>query len=139
MTRILEDLASHFSFREVNVKLTARLPIAVAGKSAGRPAIGEIVWQRQIIGPRQHAARVPAEFVAEGNSTMAAISRSGELRRAKPTCLHANFVEPDEFLRLLLSRRVLVRSDRSEGNIRGLLEPTTGQHFLIEHVRLLHR
>jgi hypothetical protein len=119
--------------------VTARLPIAVAGESAGRPAIGAIVCQQQIIGPRQHAVHAPAEFVAEGNSTMAAISGSGELRRAKQTCVHANFVEPDEFLRLLLSRRVLVRSDRSKGNIRGLLEPTTGQHFLIEDVRLLHR
>jgi hypothetical protein len=53
--------------------------------------------------------------------------------------LNSTFVEPDEFLRLLLSRQALVRSDRSEGNIRGLLDPITGRRFVIEQERLLQR
>lgn len=71
---------------------------------------------------------------------MAAIVGHGERRRrAKPVPVQSNFVDPDEFLRLLLSRQVLVRSDPSKGNIRGLLDPITGRQFLIEQERLFQR
>ena len=74
-----------------------------------------------------------------GEVTMAAIRGYGDRRRTMRERLNSTFVEPDEFLRLLLSRRVLVRSDRQEGNIRGLLDPITGRRFVIERERLLQR
>ena len=47
-------------------------------------------------------------------------------------CIQSNFVQPDEFLKLLLSRRVLIRSDATDGSVRGLLDPNTGRRFIVE-------
>jgi hypothetical protein len=44
----------------------------------------------------------------------------------------SQYVPPEEFLRLLLSRRRLVRADGADGQVRGLLDPQTGTRFLIE-------
>jgi hypothetical protein len=49
----------------------------------------------------------------------------------------STFVEPDEFVRLLLSRRVLVRSDAGNRNVQGLLDVNSGRRFLIQKSRLL--
>jgi hypothetical protein len=61
------------------------------------------------------------------------LSRRGMLDRCDA------FVEREEFLRLMLGRRELVRSDSSGGKVRGLLDPTIGQRFLIDRNKLLRR
>ena len=70
---------------------------------------------------------------------MVAIRGYNERRRATRECLHSTFVEADEFVRLLLSRRELVRSDDSDGNVRGLLDLKTGRRFLIVQEKLFLR
>jgi hypothetical protein len=42
------------------------------------------------------------------------------------------FVGPDEFCRLLLSRRNLVRLHQPQPGMRGLLDPDTGKTFVIQ-------
>ena len=49
----------------------------------------------------------------------------------------SSFVQRDEFCRLLLSSRKLVRADEPGGCVRGLLDVTTGTRFLIEQEKLL--
>ena len=52
-------------------------------------------------------------------------------------CIQSKFVEPSEFLSLMLSRRVLVRSDDMGTGTRGLLDPETGSRFIVEYKDLL--
>jgi hypothetical protein len=49
------------------------------------------------------------------------------------------FVERDEFCRLMLSTRRLVRSDEPRLQYRGLMDLDTGARFLIEHEELYAR
>jgi len=51
---------------------------------------------------------------------------------------HADFtyVQREEFCRLLLSTRRMVRSDEPDLNVRGLLDMETGTRFLIEQEKL---
>lgn len=51
----------------------------------------------------------------------------------------ATFVTVSEYLRLLLCRRVLVRSDSCDRKVRGLLDVKTGRRFLIKQEQLLQR
>jgi hypothetical protein len=53
--------------------------------------------------------------------------------------LEGTFVEPDEFCRLLLSVRRMVRSDEPSVNLRGIRDLATGKRFLIEQEKLLSR
>jgi hypothetical protein len=48
----------------------------------------------------------------------------------------SSLVQPNEFLRLLLGRRKLVRSDSMGGTVRGLLDVQTGKRYLIEEEAL---
>ena len=64
------------------------------------------------------------------------LGQTKELRavlRKRPDC---RFVEPAEFCRLLVSNRSLVRSDDSRAELRGLLDPATGEWFLTEEEKL---
>jgi hypothetical protein len=49
----------------------------------------------------------------------------------------ATYVPAEEFRRLLVSSRKMVRSDESGGKIRGLLDVQTGMRFLIARDELL--
>jgi hypothetical protein len=60
-----------------------------------------------------------------------------ERRRSPRESAPATFVEREEFCRMLLSNRKLVRSD--EPAYRGLLDVETGRRFLIERDELLKR
>ena len=51
----------------------------------------------------------------------------------------AIYVQSDEFLSLLVSRRDLVRSDSFGGEVRGLLDRKTGKRVLIEQAKLFPR
>lgn len=57
-------------------------------------------------------------------------------RRAKRESLPGTFVPRDEFCRLLLSSRRMVRSDERDKHICGLLDTETGARFLIEQEKL---
>ena len=70
---------------------------------------------------------------------MHALERYHERRRGKLNRRDATFVQPGEFLRLLLSRQEMVRSDDSGGKIRGLLDRQTGRRYLIEQEKLLRQ
>ena len=50
---------------------------------------------------------------------------------------HARFVEAEQFVNLLVSRKKLIREDDKEAGIRGLFEPATGKSFFIEEEKLL--
>ena len=63
----------------------------------------------------------------------------GDSTRAMHACLDSTYVQAEEFLSLLLSRRELVRSDTLDGEVRGLLDLKTGERFLIEQAKLLAR
>jgi hypothetical protein len=60
-----------------------------------------------------------------------------ERRRALREQPGLTFVQREEFCELLLSNRRLVRSDERSIHIRGLLDPETGERFLIEQERLM--
>lgn len=51
----------------------------------------------------------------------------------------STFVQSEEFLSLLLSRRDVVRVDSPSGEIRGLLDRSTGKRYLIEQSKLMGR
>jgi hypothetical protein len=53
--------------------------------------------------------------------------------------LAGTFVERDEFCRLLLSVRRMVRSDEPAVNLRGLRDLATGKRFFIEREKLFAR
>ena len=48
----------------------------------------------------------------------------------------SRIVAREEFVTLLTSRRRLFRADSKDVGLRGLVEPATGQRFLIEERRL---
>ena len=60
-------------------------------------------------------------------------------RRAMRDCADFTFVQREEFCRLLLSTRRMVRSDEPDLNVRGLLDTETGTRFLIEQEKLFGR
>jgi hypothetical protein len=57
-------------------------------------------------------------------------------RRAMRERSEFTFVQRDEFCRLLLSTRRMVRSDEPDVNVRGLMDVETGARFLIEQEKL---
>jgi hypothetical protein len=57
-------------------------------------------------------------------------------RRAMRDRAEFTYVQREEFCRLLLSTRHLVRSDEPDLNVRGLLDTETGTRFLIEQEKL---
>jgi hypothetical protein len=60
-------------------------------------------------------------------------------RSALRESLGCTFVERDEFCRLLLSVRKMVRSDEPAASLRGLLDLETGERFLIGQEMLFAR
>lgn len=60
-------------------------------------------------------------------------------RRTAGKRSEATFVGRDDFCRLLLSSRRMVRSDEPEHHVRGLLDLETGKRFLIEQESLFER
>jgi hypothetical protein len=60
-------------------------------------------------------------------------------RRTADARHNFTFVEPHEFLKLLLSRREMTRSDECDGKVRGLLDVQTGRRFLIRQDKLVQR
>jgi hypothetical protein len=60
-------------------------------------------------------------------------------RRALRECSESNFVQRDEFCKLLVSFRKMVRSDEPALNVRGPLDLKTGTRFLIEDENLFGR
>jgi len=65
--------------------------------------------------------------------------RDAQRERAKDASDDSTFVQSDEFLSLLLSRRDVVRVDTPDGEIRGLLDRSTGKRYMIEQAKLLAR
>jgi hypothetical protein len=65
--------------------------------------------------------------------------RFAEREREKMASDDAIYVQSDEFLSLLVSRRDLVRSDSFGGEVRGLLDRKTGKRILIEQTKLFTR
>jgi len=59
-----------------------------------------------------------------------------ERRRAMRERSEFTFVQRDEFCRLLLSTRRMVRSDEPDVNVRGLMDTESGARFLIEQEKL---
>jgi hypothetical protein len=47
-----------------------------------------------------------------------------------------SFVHRDEFCKLLLSSRKMIRSDEPRASVRGLLDLETGERYLIEQENL---
>ena len=47
-----------------------------------------------------------------------------------------SFVESEEFCRLLLGKRKLVRCDQAHGDVRGLMDVETGECYFIEQEKL---
>lgn len=68
------------------------------------------------------------------------VSETPESIDERRTAMRSNseytFVERDEFCRLLLSTRRLVRSDEPRLRFRGLMDLDTGERFLIEQETL---
>jgi hypothetical protein len=69
-------------------------------------------------------------FVGEGETLE-------ERRSALRLQADSQFVEREEFLTLLTSRRQLVRANDSGAGVWGLFEPATGKRFLIEEEKFL--
>jgi hypothetical protein len=59
-----------------------------------------------------------------------------ERRRALRERTASTFVQREEFCRLLLSCRRMVRADEPAVQVRGLLDMETGMRYLIEQERL---
>jgi hypothetical protein len=79
----------------------------------------------------QHHPRTNFKRAAtSGNDAM------GERRRALREQPDLKFVHRDEFCRLLLSTKKLVRSDEPAVCIRGLLDVESGERYLIEQEEL---
>ena len=60
-------------------------------------------------------------------------------RRVIRESANSTFVPREEFCRLLLSTRRMVRSDERELHVCGLLDMETGTRFLIEQEKLFGR
>lgn len=67
---------------------------------------------------------------------MMLIETNERRRRSMHDRTNSTFVQREEFCRLLLSTRRLVRSDEPDINVRGLLDTETGDRFLIEQEKL---
>ena len=78
------------------------------------------------------------QSVQKGIAMAPADTKSERLLRLRnrTDCL---FVERDEFCRLMIGSRRLVRADESAVELRGLLDLETGTHFLIEQYKLEYR
>lgn len=50
---------------------------------------------------------------------------------------NGQFVDPDEFLHQMMSRRRLLRCDTNGATVRGLFDPQTGRRILVEESRLI--
>jgi hypothetical protein len=74
----------------------------------------------------EEGAMLPTEMIR--------VQRSALRERAENS-----FVQREEFCRLLLSCRKMVRADEPAVSVRGLLDVTTGIRFLIEQENLLGR
>jgi len=59
-----------------------------------------------------------------------------ERRRTLHESSEFHFVHRDEFCKLLLSSKKLVRSDEPRASLRGLLDLETGMRYLIEQENL---
>jgi hypothetical protein len=68
---------------------------------------------------------------------MAEFARHQVRRRGMNLRPNSTFVEPHEFLKLLLSRRELIRADDFDGKVRGLLDVETGRRYLIKREKLV--
>jgi hypothetical protein len=60
-------------------------------------------------------------------------------RRAMRDRAEFTYVQREEFCRLLLSTRRMVRSDEPDLNVRGLLDTETGARFLIQQEKLFSK
>jgi len=67
---------------------------------------------------------------------MMLIETIDERRRVLRERSEFTFVQREEFCRLLLSTRRMVRSDEPDVHVRGLLDVDTGARFLIEQEKL---
>ena len=70
---------------------------------------------------------------------MTTTKRFAQREREEMASDDAIYVQSDEFLSLLVSRRDLVRSDSFGGEVRGLLDRKTGKRILIEQSKLFPR
>jgi hypothetical protein len=70
---------------------------------------------------------------------MSVSGRPQERRRDPRAHPDATSIQPADFLRLLLSRRMLVRLDYHDGNVHGLQDLETGEKFLVKRMQLLRR
>ena len=64
-------------------------------------------------------------------------SRLGNERLARQKQAECIFVSRDEFCKLMLSYRKLVRSDEPASRLRGLMDVESGERYLIEQEQLL--
>jgi len=62
-----------------------------------------------------------------------------ERRRTLRERSELRFVQRDEFCKLLLSSKKLIRSDEPGASVRGLLDLETGKRYLIEQENLFGR
>lgn len=51
--------------------------------------------------------------------------------RSGTNLAEVEFVDPDEFCMLLISNRLLLRSDDVERGIRGLVDPSDGKRYVV--------
>jgi hypothetical protein len=75
----------------------------------------------------------------KANRSRAAVSRDealSERRRALRERPDLKFVHRDEFCKLLLSNKKLIRSDEPAVCLRGLLDVESGERYLIEQEEL---
>ena len=68
---------------------------------------------------------------------MKLIGTLSERRRTLRESTKLDFVQRDEFCKLLLSSKKLVRADEPRASVRGLLDVETGKRYLIEQENLL--
>jgi len=59
-----------------------------------------------------------------------------ELRQSLRRTENCHWLAPDQWCRLAISHRTLRRADERRAGLRGLLDPHTGERFVIEEERL---
>jgi hypothetical protein len=74
-------------------------------------------------------------FLSEG-AEMKLTGTLSERRRALRETSQLSFVQRDEFCKLLLSSKKMIRSDEPRASVRGLLDVETGRRYLIEQENL---
>lgn len=67
---------------------------------------------------------------------MSQMEMHDEQRRGLRQFTRSKYVQRDEFCKLLLSCRKMVRADEPEVDVRGILDLETGTRFLIERRKL---